>query len=305
MCGIVGVYSRVPLATNLLIPALQSSYHRGPDGSDSFLSEHLQLGHTRLAILDLTPSGKQPMSFQDGRFWLTFNGEIYNYLELQAELVGYGYHFNSRSDTEVLLAAYAHWGADCLKKLRGMFAFAIWDRDCQQLFLARDRFGEKPLYYWADSENFYFASELKALLALIPHRPELDPIAIDLYLHYQYVPEPLTPLKGVNKLAAAHCLSLSLDPWQIEPNPYWSLSKIEPIEGNIPQLIRAELEASISLTLRSDVPVGVALSGGLDSGTIAALAAPKYHDVLQLLASVIPAARPVMNGSRLKPWRLS
>ncbi|MBD1849825.1 asparagine synthase (glutamine-hydrolyzing) [Cyanobacteria bacterium FACHB-502] len=282
----------MPLDTNRLEPVLPWLKFRGPDDRGIWSDRHIQLGHTRLAILDLSPLGHQPMSFQDGRYWITFNGEIYNYLELRAELVQAGYQFTSKSDTEVLLAAYAHWGTGCLEKLRGMFAFAIWDRKINQLFLARDRFGEKPLYYWIDQGTFYFASELKALLALLPHTPELDPIAVDLYFHYQYVPEPLTPLQGVRKLPAAHFMTLQLDSWKVDLSQYWSLAQIQPLEGNISELIRAELERAIDLSLRSDVPVGIALSGGLDSGTIVALAAPKYKKVLHAFSVGYPGSPP-------------
>lgn len=290
MCGIIGALSRSPLNPNQVEVALPLLKLRGPDDQGIWSDRHIQLGHTRLSILDLSPLGHQPMSFGNGRFWITFNGEIYNYLELQAELSELGYQFASRSDTEVLLAAYSQWGSNCLEKLRGMFAFAIWDRDCNQLFLARDRFGEKPLYYWLDQGTLYFASELKALLALLPHPPDLDPIAIDLYFHYQYVPEPRTPFKNIHKLSAAHFMTVQIDPWQVDLKQYWSLAQIQPIEGNITELIRTELEKAISLNLRSDVPIGIALSGGLDSGAIAALAAPKYGDVLQAFSVGYPGS---------------
>lgn len=288
MCGIAGVLSQSRIRQEAMAIALNRLYHRGPDASGDWANDHVWMGHTRLAILDLSPAGQQPMSYQNERYQMVFNGEIYNYLELRAELSDYGYPFISNSDTEVLLAAYAHWGADCLSKLRGMFAFAVWDQAAKTIFLARDRFGEKPLYYWLDQGTLYFASELKALLALLPDRPELDPIAVDLYLHYQYVPEPLTPLKGIRKLPAAHTLTIRLDLWQPDLRCYWNLAQIKPIEGNIPELIRAELEQSIALTLRADVPVGIALSGGLDSGTIAALAAPQYKEVLQAFSVGYP-----------------
>jgi asparagine synthase (glutamine-hydrolysing) len=281
MCGIVGIIScnlkdniNLNVVTDLL-------HHRGPDDKGIWCDDrNIQLGHTRLSILDLTPLGHQPMSYQDGRFWITFNGEIYNYLELRQELLNLGHHFVSQTDTEVILAAYSQWGVDCLGKLRGMFAFGIWNTESKTLFLARDRVGEKPLYYWYDIDKLYFASELKALISLLPQTPELDPIAVDLYLHYQYVPEPRTPLLGVNKLPAANYLLIDIENWQIKPKCYWSLEAIKPIEGNPVELIRQELDRVIELTLRSDVPVGIALSGGIDSGAIASLAAPKYKDTL-------------------------
>ncbi|MBD1825726.1 asparagine synthase (glutamine-hydrolyzing) [Cyanobacteria bacterium FACHB-DQ100] len=288
MCGIAGVLSDSLIRSEAMLSVLNLLHHRGPDAAGQWANDCLWMGHTRLAILDLSPAGQQPMSYQNNRYCITFNGEIYNYLELRAELLDAGHRFVSYSDTEVLLAAYAHWGTDCLAKLRGMFAFAIWDQVEKTLFLARDRAGEKPIYYWADAHTFYFASELKALLALLPNTPELDPVAIDLFLHYQYVPEPRTPLQGILKLPAAHYLLLHADDLQVQPKRYWNLAQIQPIMGNPAQLIRDELEQVVELTLRSDVPVGVALSGGLDSGAIAALAAPKYKDVLQAFSVGYP-----------------
>lgn len=231
--------------------------------------------------------GHQPMSYNE-RFWITFNGEIYNYLELRKELKQSGYKFISQTDTEVLLAAYAQWGISCLKKLRGMFAFGIWDKKTETLFLARDRCGEKPLYYYKDDSTFYFASELKTLTALLPNIPELDPVAVDLYFHYQYIPEPKTPLKDVYKLPASHYMLIDCKNWRTEMKGYWNLLEIEPVTGNPAELIREELEKVITLTLRSDVPVGVALSGGLDSGGIAALASRKYKDTLQAFSVGYP-----------------
>jgi asparagine synthase (glutamine-hydrolysing) len=281
MCGISGLLSRSPIEGEPVQRAVMQLRHRGPDDAQIWSDRHIQLGHTRLAILDLSSLGRQPMSYQNERFWITYNGEIYNYLELRHELSELGHSFKSRSDTEVLLAAYAEWGKDCLRRLRGMFAFGIWDSQLNRLFLARDRVGEKPLYYWTNHHSFYFASELKALLALLPIRPALDPGAIDLFMHYQYVPEPRTPLLGVKKLAAAHYLCIDLANWQVEPRRYWSLHQVAPITGDVTEQLRHELDQTLNLTLRSDVPVGIALSGGMDSGGIAALAAPKYKEVLR------------------------
>ncbi|XHR80492.1 MAG: asparagine synthase (glutamine-hydrolyzing) [Gloeotrichia echinulata GP01] len=305
MCGIAGFLSRTPLKEANLNFALKALFHRGPDNQGMWQDNYIQLGHTRLSILDLSPLGNQPMSYQDGRFMITFNGEIYNYIEIREELSEKGYSFISQTDTEVLIAAYAHWGTQCLDKLRGMFAFAIWDKITNKLFLARDRTGEKPLYYWFDDNKFYFTSELKALLTLLPKVPALDPIAIDLYLHYQYVPEPRTPLIGVYKLPAAHYLLINCEDWEIEPKRYWSLAQIQPIEGDPIKLIRQELDQVIDLTLRSDVPIGIALSGGLDSGGIAALAAPKYKNTLQALSigyEGTPACDERAQAAELAQW---
>lgn len=294
MCGIVGIFSTDCnyWKSKIEVPLLAFLQHRGGDDRGTWHDDHVYLGHTRLSILDLSSLGHQPMSYQNGRFWITFNGEIYNYLEIRQELISKGYTFISQTDTEVLLAAYAEWGKDCLEKLRGMFAFGIWDTQEKQLFLARDRTGEKPLYYWHDQNIFYFASELKALIKLLPHQPQLDPISVDLFLHYQYVPEPKTPLIGVYKLPAAHYLLIDYQTWEIQPQQYWSLYKIPAIAGNPTELIRQELDRVIELTLRSDVLVGIALSGGIDSGAIAALATPKYKDTLQCFSIGYPNRPP-------------
>jgi asparagine synthase (glutamine-hydrolysing) len=243
-----------------------------------YTDPHIQFGHTRLAIIDLTESGHQPMTYGNGRYVITYNGEVYNYLELRAELEAKGERFSSRSDTEVLLAAYKVWGRECVSHFRGMFAFALWDEREKSLFLARDRCGEKPLFYYRDDQCLAFASELKGLLPLLTSRPALDLSVVDMYLHYQYVPEPFTLLHGVHKVPAGHALMLSLDNWYAEPVRYWSVEEPTKMSGlptdtpGILRCIREGLEEAVKLTLRSDVPVGVALSGGIDSGAIAALA---------------------------------
>jgi asparagine synthase (glutamine-hydrolysing) len=297
MCGIIGVISSLAADRKPVEKALQLMYHRGPDGRGVWSDDLIILGHTRLSILDLSALGEQPMSDKSERFTISFNGEIYNYLELRQELIALGHHFRSQTDTEVLLAAYIEWGNACLPKLQGMFAFGIWDKMEQTLFLARDRTGEKPLYYYVRDRSLYFASELRALVSLLPKVPDLDPAAIDAYLHYQYVPEPRTPLVGIEKLPAAHYLLVKYPDLQIIPQPYWSLENIAPIEGDPIPLIRQQLDRTIELTLRSDVPVGVSLSGGIDSGAIASIAAPKYRDTLQAFSVGYPD-RPVFDERR-------
>jgi asparagine synthase (glutamine-hydrolysing) len=288
MCGITGILSRNTDDDGDLKIALERLIHRGPDDCGVWRNEGISLGHRRLSILDLSTLGHQPMSYADSRFWITYNGEIYNYLELREELIAAGYSFISRSDTEVLLAAYYHWGIDCLDKFRGMFAFALWDSQKEQLFLARDRCGEKPLYYWYNENRFVFASEMKALISLLPVRPELDPASIDMFLHYEYVPEPRTLLKGVDKLAAGYYILLDRKEWRISPACYWNLERIPPLDGDPAELIRHELEKSIQLTLRSDVPIGIALSGGIDSGAVAVLAARRYEDTMHAFSIGYP-----------------
>lgn len=299
MCGIVGraykgAATRKPLSEEIL----NKLAHRGPDGLGVYTSDYVQFGHVRLSIIDLTDAGRQPMASHDGRYVVTYNGEIYNYLELRAELEALGEHFFTHSDTEVLLVAYKMWGSDCVKRFRGMFAFAIWDNTDKTIFLARDRCGEKPLFYHRDDECITFASELKALVPMLETKPDLDPAVVDMYLHYQYVPEPFTLLKGVHKLPAAHTLIISAASWQATPQRYWSVEDIvdsEPVPTDTQGIlasIRDGLEDAVKMTLRSDVPVAVALSGGIDSGAIAALAQKHYPEPMHAFCVGYPGRPP-------------
>ncbi|MDH4079752.1 MAG: asparagine synthase (glutamine-hydrolyzing) [Nitrospira sp.] len=295
MCGILGRFYRQPAHRSPFSKKdLATLAHRGPDGSGVYTDPHIQFGHTRLAIIDLTEGGHQPMTFDSGRYVVTYNGEIYNYLELRTELEAKGERFVSRSDTEVLLAAYKVWGRECVSHFSGMFAFALWDEREKSLFLARDRCGEKPLFYYRDGQCLSFASELKGLLPLLTSHPALDLSVVDMYLHYQYVPEPFTLLQGVQKLPAAHTLMLSLDNWFAEPVRYWSVEepgKITGLPTDIPGIlscIREGLEEAVKLTLRSDVPVGVALSGGIDSGAIATLAQKHSSEIIHAFSVGYP-----------------
>jgi len=289
MCGILGVLRRSPSRDNAFSSEhLALLRHRGPDGQGAYSDGMVALGHTRLSIIDLSSLGAQPMSYAKGRYVITFNGKIYNYLELREELAAQGHAFASRSDTEVILAAYHAYGPSCVERFRGMFAFAIWDRGEQTLFLARDRCGERPLIYWQDEEQFIFASEFKALLPLLPSRPGLDPSAIDMFMHFQYVPEPFTLLEGVHKLPAAHTLTISTSDWRTSLKSYWDFESVSPSLGPPCDCIRAEFEKSITLALRSDVPVGVALSGGIDSSAIAALASKHYPEPMHAISVGYP-----------------
>jgi asparagine synthase (glutamine-hydrolysing) len=283
MCGIAGILLKTGNGSGdedrRLRAALGRLRHRGPDDEGICRSGGAVLGHTRLSILDLSPAGHQPMSTVDGRFSCTFNGEIYNYLELRDELSAQGRVFHTGSDTEVLLAAFAAWGPAAIERCRGQFALAIWDAADRRLLLARDRVGEKPLHYWRDRDRFVFASELKALLELLPSQPPLAPNPINTYLHYQFVIEPETLLQEVRKLPAGSTLAVDGESWTAEPRRYWRVGEIAPVDGDPVPLIRRALDEAITLTLRSDAPVGVALSGGLDSGVIAALASRQRRDL--------------------------
>lgn len=278
MCGIAGIVTEAPTTPEEIVGVRRANLrlaHRGPDGSGEFQDTHAMLAMRRLSIIDLQ-GGWQPLYNEDRTLALIANGEIYNFIELRQRLESLGHRFNTNSDCETILHLYEQHGLDCVKYLRGMFAFALWDSKRKRLLLARDRMGEKPIYIHETSGCLFFASELKALLASGLVEFELDPVAVNLYFHYQYVPEPMTPLKGVRKLDAACLLTVEVDPWKVEERRYWRMEDAPPLEGEPGSLIREQLETISEIVLRSDVPVGISLSGGLDSSAIAALAARKY-----------------------------
>jgi asparagine synthase (glutamine-hydrolysing) len=278
MCGIAGavVGPKNPLAIASLHAMLDTIAHRGPDGHgtceiDAGGGTRVLLGHRRLAIID-PEGGHQPMRDLAAGLTLTFNGEIYNFRELRGQLESAGYRFETHSDTEVLLRGWQHWGEKVVERLRGMFAFAIWDARRECLFLARDRFGEKPLFLMQDGSDLYFASEIKALLALPRPRPAVDLEAVWDYLAWRYVPGPRTLLSGIRKLAPATCATLRHG--VLVERRYWVPPDREPGTGvgdTSPEAFLERLEDSVSAQMVSDVPFGAFLSGGLDSSTIVAL----------------------------------
>jgi asparagine synthase (glutamine-hydrolysing) len=290
MCGIAGIVSNRPIEPGEVaaLGAMNDRLrHRGPDGKGQFADRNVVLAMRRLSIIDLA-TGWQPLYNEDRSLAIVANGEIYNYLELRKQLEARDHHLATSGDIETILHLYEEHGLDCVQHLRGMFAFALWDSKKRRLVLARDRMGEKPLYLYENDGRLLFASEMKALLAsgLVPF--ELDPDAINLYFHYQYVPEPMTPVKGVRKLDAAHLLTIDVDGWRVEERCYWRMEDAPPIEGRPATLIREELETVSQIVIRSDVPVGVALSGGLDSSAIAALAARKYPGTMHAFSVGYP-----------------
>jgi len=278
MCGIAGIINtaRPPAAPDIEAMVADIRY-RGPDGVGyvCFESDGVALGHRRLSILDLSQAGQQPMADSGERFWIVLNGEIYNYLEIRRELESRGCSFRSGTDTEVLLYAYAQWGAACLGRFMGMFAFAIWDRQKRELFAARDRLGIKPLYYRTTPDGLQFASEVKSLLAIQASKQEVDAGLIDAYMEFGYVPGEDTLHKGIRRLLPGHTLT-----WRdnrITVTPYWDLDFGAQVDRGIAThaaKVGELLEDSIRLHLRSDVPLGVFLSGGLDSSAVVALLAP-------------------------------
>jgi asparagine synthase (glutamine-hydrolysing) len=284
MCGIVGKADSKGIVDASLIERMRDTMtHRGPDdcGIWSSLDGRVAFGHRRLSILDLSVRGHQPMRSTDGVSCITFNGEIYNYVELRAELQRLGHSFQSETDTEVVLAAYSEWGTESLKRLNGMFVFAIFDGDRKRLFLARDRAGEKPLFYRHIDRTFTFGSELKALMAdrALPRRVDLQ--ALNHYLSFGYVPREKCMVQGVLKLPAAHALTYEIESDRLQVWPYWILPEpgwaAEDTANSDPEQLLDELESLLGDSVRrqmvADVPVGILLSGGVDSSLITAMAA--------------------------------
>ncbi|HXN05566.1 MAG TPA: asparagine synthase (glutamine-hydrolyzing) [Nitrospiria bacterium] len=273
MCGIAGLIRfDHPIGAEEIQSMTSALRHRGPDGEGLWVEKNIALGHRRLSIIDLE-TGKQPMCNEDGTIWITFNGEIYNFLELRTELLEKGHRFKTKSDTEVIVHAYEQWGDDSVSRLRGMFAFAIVDRKNGRIFLARDHLGIKPLFYYVDDDTFAFASEIQALKMIKGARFDLDLQGIDQYLCLQYIPAPRTVYDQVKKLPPAHRMSIGLDGKITDPEPYWNIDFNPDHRKNQHEWLE-ELDAvileSVKSHLISDVPFGAFLSGGIDSSTIVA-----------------------------------
>ena len=247
--------------------------HRGPDGEGIYASEGVAIGMRRLAVIDVA-GGDQPISNEDGTIWIVFNGEIYNFHELRTQLVALGHRFRTNSDTEAIVHAYEQYGADCPKVLRGMFAFAIWDKTRERLFLARDRVGKKPLLYCQRGDELIFASEFRAMLAHPAVTRTIDPAGINHYLSFMCVPAPFTAFRDIRKLPPAH--TLTWERGRVRIDRYWSLDftkkrKISERDA-VAETLRL-LEESVRLRMISDVPIGAFLSGGIDSSAVVALMA--------------------------------
>lgn len=295
MCGIVGYVGQSGAIDEAQLVAMRDAVlHRGPDAAGVWCSpdRSVLLGHRRLSILDLSPAGAQPMATDDGMQVIVFNGEIYNHEELRQDLVKSGVRFKGRSDTEVLLAAYRAWGAKCLSRLRGMFAFAIYDAGSRTVFLARDRAGEKPLYWARHRGGLVFVSELKSLMSDPSFRPRLSPDGLALYLAYGYVPGDHCILQGVQKLRPGHCLTWSMDSQTVWESRYWEIPAPEPADVAERSALVSELHALVSSSVReqlvADVPVAVLLSGGVDSSLVTAIAASVSEKPVQTFTVSLP-----------------
>ncbi len=274
MCGITGVFDTrgtrsIDAAVVRRMNAAQA--HRGPDENSVHIEPGLGLGHQRLSIIDIA-TGQQPLFNEDGSVVVVFNGEIYNYQELIPELQALGHVFRTKSDTEVIVHAWEAWGEDCVQRFRGMFAFALWDRSRQTLFLARDRLGVKPLFYaLLDDGTLLFGSELKSLLAHGKLRRDIDPLALEEYFAFGYVPEPRTVFKQALKLPPGHLLTLRRGQPLAAPRPYWDVrfTLDDPISAEDAQAELVErLRESVRLRMIAEVPLGAFLSGGVDSSAV-------------------------------------
>lgn len=271
MCGIAGIIrlNKKPVEIDEIKTMLKIIKHRGPDDEGVFVKENVGLGHVRLSIIDLSSAGHQPMFSNENRYTIIFNGEIYNYLELKEELKD-SYSFKTKTDTEVILAAYSKWGEACLSKFNGDFSFAIYDLEENTFFAARDRFGIKPFYFHHNNDHFAFASEIKALLPLVKNRTPNNKIIFEYLVHNRIDQSNETFFSSIFKLKHGHCVTIRDNKVKIKQwynianqlNYPTSLSKDE---------FREELKKSVKLRLRSDVPIGVCLSGGIDSSTLTAI----------------------------------
>jgi asparagine synthase (glutamine-hydrolysing) len=279
MCGIAGIFDlrgRSEIARGLLRQMTDILHHRGPDGDGFYYAPGIGLGHRRLAIVDLA-TGDQPLFNEDGSVCVVYNGEIYNFQPLMAELTALVHVFRTRCDTEVIVHAWEEWGKACLDRFNGQFAFALWDARCETLFLARDRFGEKPLYYSVLNDGrLLFASELKSLVLSPQLDRRLDPQAIEEFFAYGYIPDPRSAYLGVRKLAPAHCLPIQRGEPMPEPRSYWDVRFVDGTtahEQEVEEELIARLRESVRMRMIADVPLGAFLSGGVDSSGVVAMMA--------------------------------
>ena len=295
MCGINGVINWGDSETLARMTEVQA--HRGPDDHGTWESRlpdgtWIGLGSRRLAILDLSPAGHMPMTTGDGRLTIVYNGEVYNHPQLRRELEAKGYSFRSNSDTETVLNLYQEYGPESVRRLNGIFAFAIWDRREEQLFLARDHFGIKPLYYCQESDRFAFASEVKAMLELPGIRREIDFDALNKYLTFLWVPDPETMFDGILKLPAGHYAIYKNG--QLDIKEYWDLKypsrqhRFDADEAELAAELRERLTASVKAQMLSDVPLGAFLSAGLDSSSIVAAMAQSMSEPVRTYTIAFP-----------------
>ncbi|MDK6078683.1 XrtA/PEP-CTERM system amidotransferase [Massilia varians] len=287
MCGIVGILDTRgarPIEREALRRMNESQHHRGPDEGELYLEPGLGMGHRRLSIIDIA-TGQQPFRSADGSMTLVFNGEIYNYRTLRDELVAQGHVFRTKSDTEVIMQAYQAWGEECVHRLRGMFAFALFDRNKQLMFMARDHVGVKPMFYsLLPNGLFVFGSELKSIMSFPELSRELNPRAVEDYFAYGYVPEPNTIYHNAFKLSPGHCITLRIGDTQVSPRRYWDLPfNVQPKrpQQDIERELIERLRECVGSQMESEVPLGAFLSGGVDSSAVVAMMAQQDDKPVQ------------------------
>ncbi|MCX6165218.1 MAG: asparagine synthase (glutamine-hydrolyzing) [Ignavibacteriae bacterium] len=285
MCGITGILNinGEPVSISILKKMTEIISHRGPDAEGFWVDSYIGFGHRRLSIIDISSLGNQPMQTEDGRYIITYNGEIYNYVNLRVELESKGYNFFSKTDTEVVLKSYAEWGNECVRKFNGMFAFAIWDKKKKCLFIGRDRYGIKPLYYYNKNDVFVFASEIKSILKHPKYEFNVSLEALNEYFSFQNIFTDLTLFKDVKLLPPSTCITIKYErKLNIEFSKYWdynfkddnSLSEQDCIKE-----VKRLFEQAVERQLQSDVEIGSYLSGGLDSGSITCIAAKNFNNL--------------------------
>jgi len=284
MCGIVGIFDthgNREIDRGALGRMNESQFHRGPDEGELYTETALGMGHRRLSVIDVA-TGQQPLVSGDRNAVIVFNGEIYNYRELRDELIALGIPFRTKSDTEVVLAAYQAWGSDCVRRLRGMFAFGVWDRRQQTLFLARDHVGVKPMFYsLLPNGLFVFGSELKSIMTFPELSRELNPRAVEEYFAYGYVPEPNTIYHNAFKLSPGHCITLKVGDREVRPQRYWDLPfrpHAPRPEAEVAEELTARLKEAVRSQMEAEVPLGAFLSGGVDSSAVVAMMAQEGGD---------------------------
>jgi asparagine synthase (glutamine-hydrolysing) len=285
MCGIVGIFDthgNRDIDREALVRMNESQHHRGPDEGEVYLEKGLGMGHRRLSVIDLA-SGQQPFVSAARDVSLVFNGEIYNYRTLRDELIAMGHVFRTKSDTEVVLQSWLAWGPDCVKHLRGMFAFGIWDRNKQTLFLARDHVGVKPMFYsLLPSGLFVFGSELKSIMTFPELSRKLNPRAVEDYFAFGYVPEPATIFHNAYKLSPGHSILLRVGDRDVRPQRWWDLSfKVAPArpEADVEAELIERLREAVGSQMEAEVPLGAFLSGGVDSSAVVAMMAQQREEV--------------------------
>lgn len=301
MCGISGIVSRhTQPALEDLLELQRSLAHRGPDASSHYCKGPVALSHNRLSIIDID-TANQPFFDKDKSLCLIANGEIYNFTDIRAHYQKHGYSFTSKnSDCEVIVPLYLEHGIDCLEKLRGMFAFSLWDAERQKLILARDRMGEKPLYFHVSQDHFVFSSELRSIASSRLVDTSVSHRQIARYFRYNYVPEPHTPFEHVQKLPAGSYLELDIATWSYEIKQYWSPWDAKPVTGNPTEEIRQSLEEAIKTCIVSDVPMGLSLSGGIDSSILACMLTEYSSKPLQIFSVGYPDAPEVDERAQAK-----